>query len=135
MLKTFVIIILINLAILPIILSLFCLKKRKTKASNIFGWLYDKFQSFFHFKAYIRIIIETYFHIFLNAITETHYETGVFSFWPSYACALIFTILLLGIIFVIPVHWFIYRKNEETLTEGRFSQLYDGIKSHKLFSS
>ena len=112
MLKTVVFLLLINVAIIPLLLSLFCLKNWKTKAQGFFSWLYIKFQHFFHFKVYIRILIEAYFHIFLSAITETHYETGVFSYWPSYVCALTFTILLLGIIFVIPAHWYIFRNDE-----------------------
>lgn len=88
---------------------------------KVLGFIYEKLNKFFHFGAYIRLVSEAYFFLFINALMEFYNEFLVFSFWPSYVFAVIFTFGMILLIFTVPLHYNKNKNKEEVLTDGKLA--------------
>ena len=87
----------------------------------------DKFSSYFHFTTYLRIFIEGLLFIYIGSMLECSQYDHDNRHEVSYSIAIITMTIASLAIFLIPVHYFVY-KDGGKIESRYFSELYDGTK-------
>ena len=116
---------------LPLLLAKPCIKNMRC-----LGHTRDFLSNIFHFNAFIRLVLESYFFLTLSAVIELYYNTPNFGSFdgvkglPSYIMAMVALALLLFVSGTLPLHFCKTRcrKDKETFDKGHFATLYDGTK-------
>lgn len=83
---------------------------------------------FFMYTLYIRIIIEAFFFIFINALSEVVNNADDIKNAFSYSIAIIAVIICLLMPCLLLWHYLRYRNKCNLAEDGRLTELYDGFK-------
>ncbi|CAI2368318.1 unnamed protein product [Moneuplotes crassus] len=92
----------------------------------------EKFESFYFFTAYVRIIIEAFFFVFLTALSEVYENIGDIQDGLSYGAAIIISLTVFLIPGFLLWHYFRYRNIQNLAEDGKLTELYDGFKPRPL---
>ncbi len=71
------------------------------------------------FGAYIILVSEAYFFLLVNAMSEFYNDFLVWTLLPSYILAAVFTLGMLFLVFLVPLHYYKNRKALEVMGEGK----------------
>lgn len=123
--RTFLIVVTIHLLLLPF------MKWKALQKGKFLKWLFPFLRRTFHFSIYIRGFFEIYLFSLISSAAEV-VETGSnIKYMWSFLSALSYSGVALIVGLLIPIHYTIYHKKLNVLSNGLFKELYEGIKKKR----